>query len=142
MRLKVLRRPREGLMSAIFSWVVSAAVILPLLSLVIVFFLVRIFVENKKKSILWTVDLSTFIFILSVHFHLLSIFKQSYLLYILLLLIGLLAGVFFLEYKKTKVPSMFKVTKKMWRLTFLLFFIGYIFLAFYGITTGVIRNAF
>jgi Protein of unknown function (DUF3397) len=128
-------------MSSFFTWIISVALTLPILSLLFIYFLVRIFVKGKK-TILWTVDLSTIVFISSVHFHLLTIFKQSFLLYILLLLTFLTLVVYYFEYQSSREPSMFIAFKKMWRLSFLLFFISYVGLTICGILTGVFKSAF
>ncbi|MFD2212965.1 DUF3397 domain-containing protein [Metabacillus endolithicus] len=128
-------------MSGFFTWIVSVAITLPILSLLFIYFLVRIFVSGKK-TILWTVDLSTAVFILSVHFHLLTIFEQSFLLYIILLLTFLALVVYYFEYKSSREPSMYVAIKKMWRLSFFLFFITYVVLTIGGILTGVFKSAF
>lgn len=126
----------------IFTWLISVAVTLPLLTLVILFLILRVVVKNKKKSILWTVDLSTFFFIVSVHFHLLTLFKQSFLSFIILGLICLTLVVYYVDYKRSKAPTIKRVSKKVWRMSFLLFFVSYLVLVFYGISSGIIKNVF
>lgn len=126
----------------IVKWVISIAFALPVVSLVCLFFIVRLVVKNKRKAILRTIDLSTFFFIVSVHFHLVSIFEQSYFSYIILGIVGLMCIVYYIENKKTKQPTLKKVSKKVWRFSFLFFFISYIVLTIYGITSGVIENLF
>jgi uncharacterized membrane protein YozB (DUF420 family) len=136
-----LRRVRGSVMVDIFAWLISLAVTLPMLTLVILFLILRIVVKNKKKSIMLTVDLSTFFFIVSVHFHLLTLFKQSFLSFIILGLMCLTLVVYYIEYKRSKAPTITRVSKKVWRMSFLLFFVIYLVLAFYGISSGIIKNA-
>ncbi|MGM0873554.1 MAG: DUF3397 domain-containing protein [Bacillota bacterium] len=129
-------------MVEIITWMISLAVTLPMLTLVILFLILRVVVKNKKKLILWTVDLSTFFFIVSVHFHLLTLFEQSFLSFIILGLMCLTLIVYSVDYKRSKAPSMTRVSKKVWRMSFLLFFVSYLILTIYGISSGIIKNAF
>jgi quinol-cytochrome oxidoreductase complex cytochrome b subunit len=126
----------------LLKWMISFAFALPLVSLVILFVILRVVVKNKKKSILMTVDLSTIFFIMSVHFHLITIFEQSFLIYIILGLMSLLFIVFYVDYKTSKAPSMKSVSKKVWRLSFLFFFISYLILTVCGMISSIIKNAF
>jgi hypothetical protein len=126
----------------IIKWMISVAFTLPLLSLFFLFLIVQVFVKNKKKSILWTVDLSTFLFIMSVHFHLLTIFEQSFLIYIILGLMSLTGVFYYLDYKRSNTPSMKKASKKVWRLSFLFFIASYLILTVYGMVSEMINNVF
>ncbi|MBM7603435.1 ABC-type iron transport system FetAB permease component [Metabacillus crassostreae] len=124
----------------IFEWFVSLAVTLPLLSLIAIYFLLRYIAGNKKKTILWTADITTIIFITSVHFHLIAIFEKSFILHIVLVLVGLIVLFYYVDYKKTKMPSIVTASKKVWRLSFLVFFVSYLFLTLYGVVDGIIQN--
>ncbi|TXC92061.1 DUF3397 domain-containing protein [Metabacillus litoralis] len=124
----------------IFEWFVSFAVTLPLLSLIAIYFLLRYIAGNKKKTILWTADITTIIFITSVHFHLIAIFEKSFILHIVLVLVGLIVLFYYVDYKKTKMPSIATASKKVWRLSFLVFFVSYLFLTLYGVVDGIIKN--
>jgi hypothetical protein len=129
-------------MIEIMKWMISFAFAIPLVNLVIFFLILRVVVKNKKKSILWTVDLSTLFFIVSVHFHLITIFEQSFLIYIILGLLCLSTFVYYQEYNRSKPPSLTIVTKKVWRLSFIFFFISYLILTLYGIVSGIVKNTF
>ncbi|WP_226665852.1 DUF3397 domain-containing protein [Metabacillus litoralis] len=124
----------------VFRWVLSIAITLPLVSMIIMYFIIRYIVRNNRKTILWTADLTTIIFIASVHFHLVVIFEKSFLLYIILALIGLMVLFYYLDYKKKKVPSIASASKKVWRVSFFVFFISYLVLTLYGIAEGIIKN--
>jgi hypothetical protein len=129
-------------MIEIMKWMISFAFAIPLVNLVIFFLILRVVVKNKKKSILWTVDLSTLFFIVSVHFHLITIFEQSFLIYIILGLLCLSTLVYYQEYNRSNPPSLTIVTKKVWRLSFIFFFISYLILTLYGILSGIVKNTF
>jgi Protein of unknown function (DUF3397) len=129
-------------MTDLLKWLLSFAFTLPLISLIILLVILRITVKNKKKSILLAVDLSTIFFIISVHFLLITIFEQSFLLYIIFGLITLLMIVYFGNSRKSKISSLKIASKKVWRLSFLFFLLSYIFLTFYGIIIGMISYAF
>jgi hypothetical protein len=138
----MLLKGLKYVMIEIMKWMISLAFAIPLVNLVIFFLFLLIIVKDKKKSILWTVDLSTLFFIVSVHIHLITIFEQSFLIYIILGLLCLSALVYYLEYNRSKPPSMSVVTKKVWRLSFIFFFISYLILTLYGIVSGIVKNAF
>lgn len=127
-------------MDGFIGWIISIALTVPIISLMILYIIIRIFVDSKEKSILLAVDLSTIIFIISVHFHLMTIFEQSFLPFILLLLLCLLVTVFSLEHRKSNVTSVKKITRTTWRISFLLFVTGYFILTVYGMTAEIVKN--
>jgi hypothetical protein len=130
------------MMIDIMTWMISLAFTLPLLSLIILLLIFRLVVKNKKKSILWAVDISTIFFIISVHFHLLTIFEQSFLIFFILGLIILTIIVYFIDYNRSKAATIKKASIKVWRMSFLFFLASYFVLTVYGITSGMIKNAF
>ncbi len=127
-------------MDGFIGWVISITLTVPIISLMILYIIIRIFVDSKEKSILLAVDLSTIIFIISVHFHLMTIFEQSFLPFILLFLLCLLLIVFSLEHRKSNVTSVKKITRTTWRISFLLFVTGYFILTVYGMTAEIVKN--
>lgn len=129
-------------MDGFLNWIISILITIPIFSLPLLYIIIRIFIDNKRKSIVLTIDLSTIFFIISVHFHFVTIFKQSFLLFILLVIGCLLLFVYFVENRKSKSPSIKKITRKTWRLSFLLFVTCYIVLSVIGFTSGVIKNIF
>jgi len=129
-------------MGGFLNWIISILITLPIISLFLLYIIIRIFSDNKRKSLVLTIDFSTIFFIISVHFHFITIFKQSFLLFILLVIGCLLLFVYFVEYRKSKSLSIKKITRKTWRLTFLLFVTSYIVLTVIGFTSGVIKNIF
>lgn len=129
-------------MGGFLNWIISILITLPIISLFLLYIIIRIFSDNKRKSLVLTIDFSTIFFIISVHFHFITIFKQSFLLFILLVIGCLLLFVYFVEYRKSKSLSIKKITRKTWRLSFLLFVTSYIVLTVIGFTSGVIKNIF
>ncbi|HZH58715.1 MAG TPA: DUF3397 domain-containing protein [Metabacillus sp.] len=129
-------------MDGFLNWIISILITIPIISLFLLYIIIRIFIDNKRKSIVLTIDISTIFFIISVHFHFITIFKQSFLLFILLGIGCLLLFVYFVEYRKSKSPSIKKITRNTWRLSFLLFVTSYIVLTVIGFTSGVIKNIF
>lgn len=129
-------------MNNLLMWMMSIAFTFPFVSLVIILVILQMLVKNKKKSILLTIDLSTIFFIISVHFHLITIFEQSYLLYMIIGLLCLLLITYYVDFKKTKKFSIKNVFKKVWRLSFLIFFLSYLSLVVYGSVSSMITYAF
>ncbi|XQY93404.1 DUF3397 family protein [Metabacillus sp. HB246100] len=123
-----------------FSWFISMALTIPLFSMVFVYAVVRLVVDNRKKRILWTADISTIMLILSVHFHLMTIFEKSYLFHIILGILIVLILFYYLDYKKSKIPSIYKASRKVWRLSFLVFFVGYLILMIFGVANGIMES--
>jgi hypothetical protein len=129
-------------MNNLLMWMMSIAFTFPFVSLVIILVILHVLVKNKKKSILLTIDFSTIFFIISVHFHLITIFKQSFLLYMIIGLLCLLLITYYVDSKKTKKFSIKNVFKKVWRLSFLIFFLSYLSLVVYGSVSSMITYAF
>ncbi|KKI93747.1 hypothetical protein WQ54_01450 [Bacillus sp. SA1-12] len=122
-------------------WIISFAFALPIVCFVFLLFVSRLMVKNKKKSILLTFDLSTIFFIMSVHFLLLTLFGRSFLFYIIVGILCLSLFVYYMDNKRAQ-PSFTRVSKKVWRLSFLFFFVSYIILTLFGIAAGMIQNVF
>lgn len=123
----------------IIAWVISLVLTLPLLSSIILLVFLRKVVKNKKRSFILAIDISTFFFIISVHFHLITIFEQSFLIFIILGLTILTITVYFVDYRRSKVPSIIKASKRVWRMSFLLFFVSYLVLTILGIVASMIK---
>ena len=123
----------------IIAWVISLVLTLPLLSSIILLVFLRKVVKNKKRSFILAIDIATFFFIISVHFHLITIFEQSFLIFIILGLTILTITVYFVDYRRSKVPSIIKASKRVWRMSFLLFFVSYLVLTILGIVASMIK---
>ncbi|WP_368659169.1 DUF3397 domain-containing protein [Metabacillus halosaccharovorans] len=129
-------------MGGFINWIISILITLPIISLFLLYIIIRIFIDNQRKSILLTIDLSTVFFIVSVHFHFIAIFEKSFLLFIILGISCLILFFYYVEKTKFKNPSIKRVARNTWRSAFLLFVAGYIILTVLGFTSGVIKNIF
>ncbi|MBE4908831.1 DUF3397 domain-containing protein [Bacillus luteolus] len=124
----------EGLVSGIIATIIT----LPFLGLFLIFIACRSFVSNKRKSVLLTIDLSTILFIIAVHFLVLVIVGKSYLWLIILILISICMMFVLMHWKMKQEIDTAKVFKGFWRFTFLLFTVSYCLL----IVVGLIQSIF
>jgi hypothetical protein len=124
-------------MSSIFSSVIATFVTIPLLGYLVVFITSKQLTGNHRRSVHLAIDVSTFLFIVSVHFLIVAIWEKSFLgmIFITILLIGMM---FIFIHWKTKEEIIFAhVFRGFWRFNFLLFFSAYIILVFYGLIQRV-----
>ncbi|MFC0271185.1 DUF3397 domain-containing protein [Metabacillus herbersteinensis] len=124
----------------LWIWFISVLVMIPFLSLPFFYLLLSIKVKSKKKKFLWTADLSTFIFIVAVHFQLITIFQRSFTLHIVFSLLILTLIFLYIDYKKANNVSWKRVTKRTWRFSFFLFIFGYLLLTIIGIASGIVQQ--
>lgn len=124
-------------MISFFSSIIAAFVTIPLLGYLVVFIVCKQVIKQHKKSVHIALDVSTLLFIISVHFLILAIFEQSF-LWVIILFLLVLAIIFVLLHWKIKheinIPLVFK---GFWRFNFLLFFTAYIVLTVLGLIQSV-----
>lgn len=114
----------------------------PLLGFIIIFFLYKMITKNSRKSFHLALDLSTILFILSVHFLTMTIWGESFFGLIVIFLI-LIAMAFVVVHWKVKGEIVLnKVFKGFWRFNFLIFFFAYITLAVYGLLHRAVTFTF
>lgn len=117
----------------LMTTIVSLFIALPILVYITVFFIIKKTTGNHKRSVRWSINISTFFFIISVHFLISVIWGKSSFLFLLTFLI-LIAGVFgWIYWKETGIFDYKKVFKGFWRLSFFVFFAAYIILITYAI---------
>ncbi|KAB2337408.1 DUF3397 domain-containing protein [Cytobacillus depressus] len=127
-------------MSTFFSSIIAAFVMIPLLGYVLVFIICKQVTKQHKKAVHMALDVSTLLFIVSVHYLILAIWKQSF-LWIIFLSLLIIAIIFVLLHWKIKNEINFAlVIKGYWRFNFLLFFTAYVVLMMFGLIQSV--NAF
>ncbi|MGX6442049.1 DUF3397 domain-containing protein [Neobacillus sp. K501] len=120
-------------MSSFISAVMTIFFMIPLLGFIIIYLLYKMITKNSLKSFHVALDLSTILFILSVHFLTMTIWGESFFWLIVILLL-LIAMVFVIIHWKIKGEIEFnKVFKGFWRFNFLIFFFAYITLTLYGL---------
>lgn len=124
-------------MVSFFSSIIAAFVTIPLLGYLIVFILCKQITKKHKKSVRIALDVSTLLFIISVHYLILAIWEQSF-LWVIFLFLLVLAIIFVLLHWKVKheinIPLVFK---GFWRFNFLLFFTAYIVLTVIGLIQSI-----
>lgn len=116
-----------------FATFVATMVTIPILAVIIIYWVARFVTKNKKRAFHLSVDLSTIFFIIAVHFLIVVIWEKSF-LWLLLILLLLIAMVFvFLQWKFNNEIVFRKVWKGFWRFTFLLFSFSYFLLLIFGL---------
>jgi Protein of unknown function (DUF3397) len=130
------------MLTKLMTAIVSLYIAVPLLVYFTIFLIIKKTTGNHKRSVRWSINISTFFFILSVHFLIFTIWGKSSLLLLLTILI-LMAGVFgWLFWKETGIFDYKKVFNGFWRLCFFVFFAAYIILIAYGIFNRGIQFIF
>lgn len=124
-------------MISIFSSLFAAFVTLPFLLYVLIFVSVKKVTKKHKKAVHVAIDSSTWLFVLSVHFLIVTIWQVSlfWLILVALLILAILATV--LQWNMHGEVELKRVFKAFWRFTFLLFGTLYVTLLFLGIIFSV-----
>ena len=124
-------------MISFFSSIIATFVTIPLLGYFLVFIICKQVTKQHKKSVHMALDVSTFLFIISVHYLILAIWEQSF-LWVIFLSLLVLAIIFVLLHWKIKheinLPLVFK---GFWRFNFLVFFTAYVVLTVIGLIQSV-----
>lgn len=98
--------------------------------------------KNKRKSIHKALDYTTILYIISVHFLIITLTGKS-LSWLILLFMILIAMVFVVVHWKVKQEIILKkVAKGFWRFNFIIFFLAYITLTLYGLIYRAITFTF
>jgi hypothetical protein len=119
-------------LSTILSSIISIFFTIPFLGFAIVFFITKLVTKNTRKSVHKALDYTTILFIISVHFLIVTIWEKS-LFWIIILIMILIAMLFvFVHWKVKEEIILKKVMKGFWRFNFLLFLLAYITLTLYG----------
>lgn len=121
------------------SQLISFLVVFPIITLFIVFVISKLITKKHRFSIHLALDISTFFFILSVHFLIQSIWNTSLFIYIIIfiLLIGMIFVI--IHWKLKEEMEYKKIFKGIWRITFLLFFTLYVVLLIYGLVRSILK---
>jgi len=129
-------------MSIILSSILTVLFTLPFLGALLVFLIIRTWTRNTRKSLHKALDYTTILFIISVHFLIVTLWEKSFFWLIILVMI-LIAMVFVLVHWKLKEEIIVrKVLKGFWRFNFILFFLAYITLILYGVVSRAIAFTF
>ncbi|MFJ7728924.1 DUF3397 domain-containing protein [Neobacillus sp. NPDC097160] len=129
-------------MSTILSAVLTVFFTLPFLGSILVFFVIKIITKKSRKSLHKAVDYTTLLYIISVHFLIVTIWGKSFFWLIILLMIFIAMVFVFVHWKVKEEIILNKVFKGFWRFNFIVFFLAYITLTLYGIIHGAVIFTF
>lgn len=124
-------------MSAFFSNLAAAFVTLPLLGYILIFVISKQITKKHRRAVHIALDGSTLLFIISVHYLIMTIWKISLLWVILLIIISVGVIVVLLHWKVKEEIDYQKVFRGFWRFNFLIFFSAYMVLIIIGIIQSV-----
>jgi hypothetical protein len=128
--------------TAILSSILSVFFMVPILGFCLVYLLFRLITKSSRKSVHRALDFSTFLFIISVHFLIVSILGRS-LFWLIILAMLVFAIMFVLIHWKVKGEIIYtKVLKGFWRFNFFFFFLAYLTLTIYGLFERALEYTF
>jgi hypothetical protein len=126
----------------IFSSILTVVFTLPFIGSILVYVLIKLMTKNTRKSIHKALDYTTILYIISVHFLIVTISGKS-LSWLIILLMILIAMMFVVVHWKVKQEIILKkVVKGFWRFNFIIFFLAYISLTLYGLIYRAITFTF
>jgi len=129
-------------LNTVFSSLIATLVTIPLLGYLAVFIISKQITKKHKRSVHIALDVSTFLFILSVHYLIIVIWDKSYLWMIFLCLL-ITAVVFIIIHWRIKQEINMRILfKGFWRFNFLLYFTAYIILILVGVVQRVTSVVF
>jgi hypothetical protein len=124
------------------SSIITIFLTVPLLGFITIFIINKLITKNARKSFHKALDYSTILFIMAVHFLVITIWGKS-LFWLILLVLIIIAMVFVLIHWKIKGEIILpKVFKGFWRFNFLIFFIAYVSLTLFGILHRAVTFTF
>ncbi|OIK14044.1 hypothetical protein BIV60_13095 [Bacillus sp. MUM 116] len=120
-------------MITILSTILSVFFVLPPFGFIAAYMFFRFLTKNKRKSVHKALDFTTVLFIIAVHFLILTIWGKSF-FWIIIVIMIFIAMTFVVVHWKIKGEILFgKLLKGFWRCNFVLFFLAYMALTFYGL---------
>jgi hypothetical protein len=123
--------------TSVISGIAATLVTLPIISYLIFFIITKQSTGNHRRSVQLAMDLSTILFIFSVHYLIVTIWNKPVLWLLLLIMISIACTVVVVHYKVKGEIVFKKVFKGFWRLNFAFFFLAYLLLATYGIISRI-----
>ncbi|WP_153124243.1 DUF3397 domain-containing protein [Peribacillus tepidiphilus] len=128
-------------MTVVFSWLVATFITIPVLGYIVFFVISKQITKNHRKAVQASIDLSTILFICSVHYLIKAIWGLSLIWVIILTMLIMAIIVVLVHYKVKEEIVLDKIFKGFWRVNFLLFFCAYLLLVLYGMIVRV-RDVF
>jgi hypothetical protein len=127
-------------MGSFFASVFATFVTVPIIGYFVVFVIAKQMTKKHRKSVHIALDTTTILFILSVHYLIVTIWEFSLLWLILILIIAMAILSLLIQYKLNEEVDYKKVFRGFWRFNFLLFFSAYIILICVGIFISVTQS--
>ncbi|WP_261133893.1 DUF3397 domain-containing protein [Bacillus sp. Marseille-Q3570] len=112
-------------------------VTVPLLAWIMVYWITRKITRQQKRSFMVATDVTTFFLIISVMVILYTIWENTFLWPIVILILLIVISITVLYWKRDEDIGLSKIMKTAWRLNFLLFSSGYLVLCLYGLVIRV-----
>ncbi|MFE8695288.1 DUF3397 domain-containing protein [Cytobacillus sp. FJAT-53684] len=124
-------------MGSVFSSIIATFVTIPLLGYLLVFIVSKQVTKKHRRSVHIALDVSTLLFIFSVHYLILTIWDQNY-FWLIILSMLIIAIIFVIIHWRVKQEINFPlVFRGYWRFNFLLFFMAYVVLTVIGLVQSV-----
>ncbi|MFD4815341.1 DUF3397 domain-containing protein [Peribacillus butanolivorans] len=112
---------------------------LPFIGYILFFIGAKQFTGNHRRSVQFAMDMSTLLFVLSVHYLIITIW-DIHILWVIMLIMIVNAFVVVLVHYKVKEEIIFqKVLKGFWRVNFAFFFCAYLLLFSIGLITSIMK---
>lgn len=124
-------------MPAFVSYFLATFITIPILGYILIFVICKQVTKKHRRAVQMAIDGSTLLFIISVHFLIVTIWEKSFLWVILLLILSVGVMVVLLHWKLKEEIDYPKVFRGFWRMNFLLFFSAYMVLIIIGLVQSI-----
>ncbi|WP_181348924.1 DUF3397 domain-containing protein [Thalassobacillus sp. CUG 92003] len=126
-------------MSDVISYLYAALVTLPIPIMLVILFILRKLYRHKWKAIHQTANIMTFVFILAFDAILIVQFDRSFIGFIFLALLLLLAITIITQYNRHEELLLRRALRGFWRLNFLVFGMLYMVSVVYAIASRMLE---
>ncbi|WP_141431293.1 DUF3397 domain-containing protein [Bacillus sp. 03113] len=120
-------------MLSVLSAFVATIVTVPILGYLFIFIVCKQVTKNHRLSVKVSVDATTILFIISVHFLIVAIWNKSFLWLIILFMLTIAIIMVIIHWKVKHEINFPQVFRGIWRINFIVFFTAYVILLFYGL---------
>lgn len=124
-------------MTTLFSAIAATIITIPMLGYLLFFVIAKQITKNHQRAVRLSMDISTLLFIVSVHYLILAIWGESLFWLLLLIMIALAVLVVIVHYQVKGEIVIHKVAKGFWRINFAFFCCAYFVLVLCGIVYRV-----
>ncbi|MFE8703639.1 DUF3397 domain-containing protein [Cytobacillus sp. FJAT-54145] len=127
-------------MAGIFSSILATLITVPILGYLIIFVISKQITKQHKKSVHIALDVSTLLFVFSVHYLIVTIWGKSFMWLILLLMIAIAIIFAFIHWKVKDELHFTSVFRGFWRFNFLIFSSAYLVLVIIGLYQSITNS--